>query len=83
MKRLISSQFKRGTWVDDLFEMSQKKKLGNFYIYYADFLSFNFFPLRRDSETFVAFSYGQIQLLKALISLTAIRYLSNVKALLL
>ena len=52
-------------WVDDLSEMSQKKKLGNVYIYYVYFLPFKFFPLCRDLEAFIAFSYGQIQLLKA------------------
>ena len=48
-----------GMWIDNLSKTSQKKKLGNVCtMYYVDF----FFLLLRDSETFVVFSYGQIQL---------------------
>ena len=43
-------------WVDNLSETSQKKNLGNVYISYADFVSFIFFPLLRDSETLVVFT---------------------------
>ena len=48
-------------WIDDLSKTSQKKMLGNAYIYYVDFLAFRFFFSRlRNSETFIVFSYGQI-----------------------
>ena len=47
-------------WMDDLSKTSQKKMLGNAYIYYIDFLAFKFFSRLRNSETFIAFSYGQI-----------------------
>ena len=30
-------------WMDDLSKTSQKKMLGNAYIYYVDFLAFKFF----------------------------------------
>ena len=36
-------------WIDDLPKTSQKKMLGNAYIYYVDFLAFKFFL--HDSET--------------------------------
>ena len=65
VKRLMFTQFMHGTWVDDLSETSQKEKLGNVCIYYVDFLPSKCFPPLRDSETFVAFSYGQVQLLNA------------------
>ena len=51
--------------MDDLSKTSPNKKPGNVYISHANFLAFNLFPLLRDSEAFVVFSYGQIQLLKA------------------
>ena len=54
-KRLIFTQCINGTWIDDLSKTSQKKKLGNVYIYYVDFFAFKFFPLLRDAETFVVF----------------------------
>ena len=61
VKRLIFTQCMYGMWIDNLSKTSQKKKLGNVCtMYYVDF----FFLLLRDSETFVLFSYGQIQLWK-------------------
>ena len=47
-----------------IFKTSQKKKLGNVFIY-VYFLPLNFFPPLRESETFVAFSYAQKQHLEA------------------
>ena len=59
VKRLIFTQCMYGMWIDNLSKTSQKKKLGNVCtMYYVDF----FFLLLRDSETFVVFSYGEIQL---------------------
>ena len=48
-------------WMDDLSKTSQKKMLGNAYIYIMlIFLPLDFFSRLRNSETFIAFSYGQI-----------------------
>ena len=63
VKRLIFTQCMYGMWIDNFSKTSQKKKLGNVCtMYYVDFILF--FLLLRDSETFVVFSYGEIQLWK-------------------
>ena len=83
---LIFIQFIHGTWVDDLSKTSQNKKLSNVYISYADFLAFDLFPLLGDSETFVVLwtnkNFKDMYLCCRLISSTAVKHLSDVKAIL-